>query len=70
MTEETNHLVGLLLGTEEDWPTAFETLVSRLGPIKDAGGATRTCARRTSSAPTGIRGCGSSRPPSHSPTAA
>jgi hypothetical protein len=29
-----SHLVGLLLGTEEDWPTAFETLVERLGPIE------------------------------------
>jgi hypothetical protein len=28
------HLIGLLLGTEEDWPTAFETLVERLGPIE------------------------------------
>jgi hypothetical protein len=28
------HLLGLLLGTEEDWPTAFETLVERLGPIE------------------------------------
>ena len=35
---ETTHLIGLLLGTEEDWPTAFETLVERLGPIKDASG--------------------------------
>ena len=30
--DQTAHLIGLLLGTEEDWPTAFETLVSRLGP--------------------------------------
>ena len=28
------HLIGLLLGTEEDWPTAFETLLERLGPIQ------------------------------------
>ena len=35
---ETKHLIGLLLGTEEDWPRAFETLVSRLGPIADASG--------------------------------
>jgi hypothetical protein len=35
---ETTHLIGLLLGTEEDWPTAFETLVSRLGAITDASG--------------------------------
>ena len=26
-------LIGLLLGTEEDWPAAFEALVARLGPI-------------------------------------
>jgi hypothetical protein len=31
--------IGLLLGTEEDWPTAFETLISRLGPITDASAA-------------------------------
>src|SRR3954447_9186289 len=37
--EESTHLVGLLLGTEEDWPTAFETLVARLGPIADDRGA-------------------------------
>jgi hypothetical protein len=35
---ETTHLIGLLLGTEEDWPRAFETLVERLGPITDAAG--------------------------------
>jgi hypothetical protein len=32
------HLVGLLLGTEEDWPTAFQALVRRLGPVTDAAG--------------------------------
>jgi hypothetical protein len=37
---QATHLMGLLLGTEEDWPTAFETLVGRLGPIKDASGTT------------------------------
>jgi hypothetical protein len=31
------HLIGLLLGTEDDWPTAFETLVERLGPIEWRG---------------------------------
>jgi hypothetical protein len=29
-----SHLIGLLLGTEEDWPTAFEELVRRLGPLR------------------------------------
>ncbi len=32
------HLVGLLLGTENDWPVAFESLVRALGPIPDARG--------------------------------
>jgi hypothetical protein len=35
---DTRHLIGLLLGTEEDWPTAFETLIRRLGPITDGAG--------------------------------
>ena len=42
------HLVGLLLGTEEDWPAAFETIMRRMGPIRLA---TRrpTARRRTAS---------------------
>ncbi len=32
------HLVGLLLGTEEDWPAAFETLMRRLGPVRSGAG--------------------------------
>jgi hypothetical protein len=32
------HLIGLLLGTEEDWPAAFEEIVRRLGPVQAAGG--------------------------------
>ena len=41
MTAETEarHLIGLLLGTEDDWPRAFESLVGRLGPVS-AGGRT------------------------------
>jgi hypothetical protein len=35
---QSTHLIGLLLGTEEDWPTAFETLVERLGAVTDASG--------------------------------
>ena len=31
------HLIGLLLGTEEDWPTAYETLVGRLGTFEWGG---------------------------------
>ena len=32
------HLLGLLLGTEEDWPTAFEAIVRRMGDVTDAEG--------------------------------
>ncbi len=32
------HLIGLLLGTEDDWPSAFEALVRRLGPVTDSSG--------------------------------
>jgi hypothetical protein len=35
---DTTHLIGLLLGTEEDWPAAFETLIRRLGPVTDGAG--------------------------------
>jgi len=35
---DTTHLIGLLLGTEEDWPVAFETLIRRLGPVTDGAG--------------------------------
>src|SRR5215208_1920543 len=37
MPATRNHLIGLLLGTEEDWPRAFETLLARIGPIKHGG---------------------------------
>jgi hypothetical protein len=37
---DTHHLIGLLLGTEEDWPTAFETITARMGDVVDAAGAT------------------------------
>jgi hypothetical protein len=33
------HLIGLLLGTEEDWPRAFEEIVRRLGPVTGQDGA-------------------------------
>ena len=35
-----DHLIGLLLGTEDDWPRAFEALVRRLGRVTDAAGTT------------------------------
>lgn len=44
MPDRTKHLLGLLLGTEEDWPRAFETLVKRLGPVRDSAGVDHTVA--------------------------
>ncbi len=32
-----HHLIGLLLGIEEDWPGAFEALLQRLGPVSYRG---------------------------------
>jgi hypothetical protein len=40
MTADTTHLIGLLLGTEDDWPRAFEGLVRKLGSVTDADGHT------------------------------
>lgn len=31
------HLIGLLLGTEEDWPTAYEHVIGALGPVRWRG---------------------------------
>ena len=35
----TRHLIGLLLGTEDDWPTAFEEILRRLGPVAGPDGS-------------------------------
>ena len=37
----TQHLIGLLLGAEEDWPQAFEAMLRMVGPV-DHGGDTHT----------------------------
>ncbi|HEX8971647.1 hypothetical protein [Oryzihumus sp.] len=42
MGSSTTHLIGLLLGAEEDWPTAFEALVRRLGVVRDPSGGEHT----------------------------
>ena len=34
------HLIGLLLGTEDDWPTAFEQYLARLAPRIELEGET------------------------------
>jgi hypothetical protein len=37
---EKRHLIGMLLGTEEDWPGAFEAIMRRLHPTLKLGDAT------------------------------
>ncbi|MHA3702463.1 ATP-grasp domain-containing protein [Jatrophihabitans sp. YIM 134969] len=39
---DTTHLVGLLLGTETDWPAAFESIVRRMGPVASGDGGSHT----------------------------
>jgi len=36
---DVRHKLGLLLGTENDWPSVFEAVVQRLGPVTDGAGA-------------------------------
>ncbi|HEX5969958.1 MAG TPA: hypothetical protein VFY88_15885 [Intrasporangium sp.] len=40
MATTRTHLIGLLLGAEEDWPTAFEALLGLVGPITTEDGVT------------------------------
>jgi hypothetical protein len=35
----TRYLIGLLLGTEDDWPVAFDEILRRLGPVPGADGS-------------------------------
>jgi hypothetical protein len=38
VADRTKHLIGLLLGAEEDWPRAFEEILHRVGPVRDKDG--------------------------------
>jgi len=44
MAGRRTHLIGLLLGAEEDWPTAFEALLGLVGPITTDDGVTHELA--------------------------
>jgi hypothetical protein len=35
----TRYLIGLLLGTEDDWPVAFDEILRRLGPVEGPDGS-------------------------------
>lgn len=44
MNASRRHLIGMLLGTEEDWPSAFEGLIRRLNTAITYNGTTHTFA--------------------------
>jgi hypothetical protein len=49
------HPIGLLLGTEEDWPGAFEAIVARLGDISYRGETHRLETERVTNEPFDLR---------------
>jgi hypothetical protein len=55
MADRTSHLLGLLLGTEEDWPRAFEALVRRLGAVSSGGTTHRLATERITIEPFDLR---------------
>jgi hypothetical protein len=52
---EARHLIGLLLGTEDDWPRAFESIVGRLGPVRAGGQTHRFATERVTIEPFDLR---------------
>ncbi len=55
MTEVDRHIVGLLLGQEEDWPRALEGLAKRLGVFSYAGRSHALDIERVTIAPFNLR---------------
>jgi hypothetical protein len=49
------HLIGLLLATEEDWPSAFEDVLRRLGPVEWRGETHELAAERVTNEPFDLR---------------
>ncbi|MFI7542782.1 RimK family alpha-L-glutamate ligase [Actinoplanes sp. NPDC049599] len=53
---DVEHTIGLLLGTEDDWPRAYEALLRRVGVVTDAQGRThRTRSVRVTIEPFNLR---------------
>jgi hypothetical protein len=49
------HLIGLLLAVEDDWPTAFESVLGRLGPIRHEGETHEFTTERITNEPFDLR---------------
>ena len=52
---DRKHLIGLLLGTEEDWPRAFEHLLAQIGPIEHGGETHELTTERITNEPFDLR---------------
>jgi len=52
---DVEHIVGLLLGTEDDWPRAYETLVRALGPVSYGGTTHELTTERVTIEPFNLR---------------
>jgi hypothetical protein len=52
---DRQHLIGLLLGIEEDWPRAFEHLLTQVGPIEHAGETHHLTSERITNEPFDLR---------------
>jgi hypothetical protein len=52
----SEHLIGLLLGTEDDWPRVFEALVERLPPVEHKGETHTFRTERVTNEPFDLRG--------------
>ncbi len=50
----SDHLIGLLLGAEEDWPRAFESILRRVGTIKHDGDDHTVSSERLTIEPFGL----------------
>ena len=59
---DTTHLVGLLLGTETDWPAAFESIVRRIFNEYGSGRGMTSIARGFEAADLGRRSSRARRP--------
>ena len=49
------HLIGLLLATEQDWPAAFESVLSRIGSISYGGETHRFSTEQITNEPFDLR---------------
>ncbi len=55
VADTSRHLIGLLLGAEEDWPRAFEAVLGRVGPVEHGGRRHEVTSERLTVEPFGLR---------------